>query len=78
MVEVVKPVAAWNETYLLFAELLKYNWFELYILSPSLKLLSPYIVWESGEIKPVVAEPANGILKVCVEPDDDMLNSDPE
>ena len=40
-------------------------------------VLSPAIICESGEIKPVTPDPANGMLNVCVDPEDEMLNELP-
>ena len=36
----------------------------------------PAIVWACVEIKPVDPEPAIGILKVWVEPEEDILNNE--
>ena len=43
----------------------------------SWKVLLPAIVCAIPVIKPVTPTPAIGILKVCVEPEEDMLNPVP-
>ena len=42
------------------------------------KVFIPAKDWASVETRPVAPVPAIGILKVCVDPEEDILNPDPE
>ena len=50
---------------------------ELVINKLFVKVLLPAKDWSKVETNPVAAIPAIGMLKVCVEPEDTMLKSDP-